>query len=78
MLKTYLFLIGAIFFEVAGTMLLPATHNFTKLIPTSFLALFTLITVAFIPKENTIYWIMPLNFANVNRVLAEDKPRPND
>ena len=29
MLKTYLFLIGAIFFEVAGTMLLPVTQNFT-------------------------------------------------
>ena len=40
MIKTYLFLIGAIFFEVAGTMLLPATHNFTKLIPTSFLTIF--------------------------------------
>ena len=40
MLKTYLFLVGAIFFEVAGTMLLPVTHNFTKLIPTSFLAIF--------------------------------------
>jgi small multidrug resistance pump len=34
MLKTYLFLIGAIFCEVAGTMLLPVSQNFTKLIPT--------------------------------------------
>ena len=42
MLKTYLFLIGAIFCEVAGTMLLPVSQNFTKLIPTSFLALFYL------------------------------------
>ena len=40
MLKTYLFLIGAIFFEVAGTMLLPVTQNFTKLIPTVFLTIF--------------------------------------
>ena len=39
MTKTYLFLVGAIFFEVAGTMLLPATQNFTKLIPTSILTI---------------------------------------
>ena len=38
MIKTYLFLFGAIFCEVAGTMLLPVTQNFTKLIPTSILA----------------------------------------
>ena len=37
-MKTYLFLFGAIFCEVAGTMLLPATQNFTKLTPTSILA----------------------------------------
>ena len=37
MFKTYLFLIGAIFCEVAGTMLLPISQNFTKLIPTSIL-----------------------------------------
>ena len=37
MLKTYLFLIGAIFCEVAGTMLLPVSQNFTKLIPTALL-----------------------------------------
>ena len=42
MIKTYLFLIGAIFFEVAGTMLLPLTQNFTKLLPTTFLAIFYL------------------------------------
>ena len=42
MLKTYLFLIIAIFCEVAGTMLLPATQNFSKLIPTSFLTIFYL------------------------------------
>ena len=42
MVKTYLFLIGAIFCEVAGTMLLPASQNFTKLIPTTFLAIFYL------------------------------------
>ena len=39
MIKTYLFLFGAIFCEVAGTMLLPATQNFTRLIPTSILAI---------------------------------------
>ena len=42
MTKTYLFLIGAIFFEVAGTMLLPITQNFTKLIPTTALSIFYL------------------------------------
>ena len=34
MLKTYLILIAATFFEVAGTLLLPSTQNFTKIIPT--------------------------------------------
>ena len=38
MIKTYLFLFGAVFCEVAGTMLLPATQNFTRLTPTSILA----------------------------------------
>ena len=42
MLKTYLFLIGAIFCEVAGTMLLPVSQNFTKVIPTTLLAIFYL------------------------------------
>ena len=42
MIKTYLFLIGAIFCEVFGTMLLPASQNFTKLIPTFLLAIFYL------------------------------------
>tara|TARA_B100000579_G_C22494685_1_gene694077 strand:+ start:95 stop:427 length:333 start_codon:yes stop_codon:yes gene_type:complete len=39
MIKTYIFLTLAIFFEVAGTMLLPITQNFTKLIPTSILTI---------------------------------------
>ncbi len=39
MVKTYLFLFGAILFEVTGTMLLPVTQNFTKLIPTSILSI---------------------------------------
>jgi len=42
MLRTYLFLIGAIFCEVAGTMLLPVSQNFTKLIPTTLLTIFYL------------------------------------
>jgi len=42
MIKTYSFLIGAIFFEVSGTMLLPVTKNFTKPIPTIALAIFYL------------------------------------
>ena len=40
MLKTYLFLIGAIFCEVVGTMLLPITQNFTKVFPTIILTIF--------------------------------------
>ena len=40
MLKTYLFLIGAIFCEVVGTMLLPITQNFTKVFPTVILTIF--------------------------------------
>ena len=42
MFKTYLFLFGAIFCEVAGTMLLPVSQNFTKLIPTLALSVFYL------------------------------------
>ena len=42
MVKTYIFLVGAIFCEVAGTMLLPASQNFTKLLPTVALSVFYL------------------------------------
>ena len=42
MVKTYIFLFIAIFCEVAGTMLLPISKNFTKLIPTVALAIFYL------------------------------------
>ena len=42
MVKTYIFLFGAIFFEVAGTMLLPISKNFTKIVPTTALAVFYL------------------------------------
>ena len=40
MIKTYLFLVVAIFCEVVGTMLLPISQNFTKIIPTIFLTIF--------------------------------------
>ena len=40
MVKTYLFLIAAIFCEVAGTMLLPISQNFTKIFPTVALGIF--------------------------------------
>ncbi len=43
MVKTYIFLFGAIFCEVAGTMLLPISQNFTKIIPTVALASFYLV-----------------------------------
>ena len=42
MVKTYIFLIAAIFCEVAGTMLLPISQNFTKFFPTLTLATFYL------------------------------------
>ena len=38
MIKTYLILTIAIFCEVGGTMLLPVSQNFTKIIPTTILA----------------------------------------
>ena len=44
MIKTYLILIVAIFFEVGGTMLLPVSQNFTKIIPTTILAVFYLLS----------------------------------
>ena len=44
MVKTYLFLSIAIFCEVAGTMLLPVSQNFTKIIPTACLTLFYLVS----------------------------------
>jgi len=42
MVKTYTFLLIAIFCEVAGTMLLPVSQNFTKIIPTVCLSIFYL------------------------------------
>ena len=45
MTKAYLFMFIAIFCEVAGTLLLPFTQNFTKLIPTSIAAVCYLLTL---------------------------------
>ena len=42
MAKTYFLLLIAIFCEVAGTMLLPVSQNFTKVIPTICLTIFYL------------------------------------
>ena len=42
MLKTYIILVGAIFCEVAGTILLPVSQNFTRILPTFALAAFYL------------------------------------
>ena len=44
MVKTYSFLLIAIFCEVAGTMLLPVSQNFTKIIPTFCLTIFYLVS----------------------------------
>ena len=48
MLKTYIFLAGAVFCEVAGTMLLPVSQNFTKLVPTAALSVFYLCAFYFL------------------------------
>ena len=45
MFKTYLILVGAIFCEVAGTMLLPVSQNFTRIIPTTLLAILYIIAL---------------------------------
>ena len=42
MVKTYTILLVAIFCEVAGTMLLPVSNNFTRVLPTVCLTLFYL------------------------------------
>ena len=42
MVKTYTILLVAIFCEVAGTMLLPVSNNFTRVLPTICLTLFYL------------------------------------
>ena len=44
MIKTYLILTVAIFCEVGGTMLLPVSQNFTKIIPTTILAVLYLLS----------------------------------
>ena len=38
MTKAYIFMFVAIFCEVAGTLLLPSTQNFTKIVPTAIAA----------------------------------------
>jgi small multidrug resistance pump len=43
-IKTYLILTIAIFFEVGGTMLLPVSQNFTKIVPTAALAVLYLLS----------------------------------
>ena len=44
MIKTYLILTVAIFCEVGGTMLLPVSQNFTRIIPTATLAVLYLLS----------------------------------
>ena len=44
MIKTYLILMIAIFCEVGGTMLLPVSQNFTRIIPTATLAVLYLLS----------------------------------
>ena len=53
-MKLYLFLLGAVAFEVLGTMLLPASKNFIKVIPSAILTFSYLISFCFLSltKEN--------------------------
>ena len=48
MIKTYIILTFAIFCEVGGTMLLPVSQNFTKIIPTAALTVLYLLSFYFI------------------------------
>ena len=72
MIKTYLFLAGAIICEVCGTMLLPVCQNFTKPLPTFFvvnklpiaivygvwsgLGIFTIAILGYIFFKQTLSW----------------------
>ena len=47
-MKFYYFLFGAIAFEVLGTMLLPATKNFTKVLPSVILTFSYIISFYFL------------------------------
>ena len=47
-MKFYLFLFGSIVFEVLGTMLLPATKNFTKVLPSCILSISYIISFYFL------------------------------
>ena len=47
-MKFYYFLLGAIAFEVLGTMLLPATKNFTKVLPSVILTFSYIISFYFL------------------------------
>jgi len=63
MVKTYSFLLIAIFCEVAGTMLLPVSQNFTKIIPTVCLTIFYLVSfylMTFVMDKLPLQLFMPL------------------
>lgn len=47
-MNVYILLTGAIIFEVFGTLLLPITNNFSKLLPTSILIISYLISFYFL------------------------------
>jgi len=55
---SYLFLLGAIVLEVAGTLMLPLTQNFSKVIPT--VALAVLLTASFYLLTHAVK-IIPLS-----------------
>ena len=47
-MKEYLFLLGAIVFEVTGTILLPFSQNFTRILPTVIIGLSYAISLYFL------------------------------
>ena len=47
-MTSYLYLLGAVTFEVSGTLLLPLSDNFTKILPTACLAICYLISFYFL------------------------------
>jgi small multidrug resistance pump len=46
-MSAYLFLSGAIIFEVIGTLLLPATQKFSKILPSVILAVSYILSLRF-------------------------------
>ena len=66
MLKTYLILIAATFFEVAGTMLLPVTRGFSKPLPTGLLIVFYIDLIKLLIVINSFFFAYNNNINTLN------------